>query len=205
MKKGLFITLEGPDGSGKSTQLEKISEYLKECNVDFIVTRDPGGTELGSRLREILLNYDGEVSDNCELFLYLADRAQHIDTKIFPALEKGKIVICDRHVDSTLAYQGYGRGLDCEKINLLNSIVTHERKPDLTILFDVDTETASKRVGSNKDRLESLSFEFHKKVREGYLSIANVESERFQVVDGTKSIDEVFEKVRKILDPLILR
>ena len=108
-----------------------------------------------SIISTISSHYEGEVSDNCELLLYLADRAQHIDTKIFPAINQGVVVVCDRHIDSTVAYQGYGRGLDIEKINLLNNIVTHSRKPDLTLLFDVDTDTASKRVGENKDRLES--------------------------------------------------
>lgn len=204
MKKGLFITLEGADGSGKTTQLKKIAEYFDEHNINYLITRDPGGTDLGLKLRDILLNYEGDVSDNCELLLYLADRAQHIDTKIFPAIERGVVVVCDRHIDSTVAYQGYGRGLDIEKINLLNNIVTHSRKPDLTLLFDVDTDTASKRVGENKDRLESLSKEFHKKVRMGYLELAKAEPERFRVLDANRSIDEVFEQVKDVLDLLVL-
>ncbi len=204
MKKGLFITLEGADGSGKSTQLEKIAQYLQENNLDYIITRDPGGTELGCKIREILLNYNGDVSDNCELFLYLADRAQHIDMKILPAVQQGKIVVCDRHVDSTVAYQGYGRGLDVEKINLLNNIVTQAIKPDLTLLFDVDTETASKRVGNNKDRLESLSLDFHKKVRFGYLEIAKQEPDRVKVINANNDIETVFSDVVKIIEPLVL-
>lgn len=190
---GFFVTFEGADGSGKSTQLEKVIKYFQENNLDFIATRDPGGTELGKKLREILLNYDGEISSNCELFLYLADRAQHVDEKIIPALNQGKTIICDRYTDSTVSYQGYGRGLNITEINNLNNIVTKGVMPDLTLLFDVDTETAMKRVGSSKDRLEAEGAEFHRKVRNGYLELAKNSTDRITVIDASKSVEEVFD------------
>lgn len=202
MKKGLFITLEGADGSGKTTQMEKIVEYFKTQKIDFIVTREPGGVDLGQKLRDILLNYDGEVASTCEMFLYLADRAQHIETKVKPALREGKIVLCDRHIDSTAAYQGYARGLDVEEINCLNNIATGGKKPDLTLLFDVDTSIAMERVGNRaeKDRLESEGAEFHRKVRQGYLEIAKKETERIKIINSNLSVEEVWVQVQKILD-----
>ena len=123
-----------------------------------LLTREPGSKGLGIKLREILLNYDGDVSPTCESFLFLADRAQHVDCIIKPALEEGVVVLCDRHTDSTVAYQGYGRGLDLEQIHNLNNIATNGLKPDLTIVLDVDVETSQNRVGSEKDRMESAGF-----------------------------------------------
>lgn len=202
-KRGYFITFEGADGCGKTTQLSLVSQYLTNQNIGNITTREPGATELGAKLREILLNYEGEVASECETFLFLADRAQHIETKVKPALLMGKIVLCDRHTDSTVAYQGYGRGLDIERIKYLNNIATGGFKPDLTIVFDVDSETAAQRVGKNKDRLESLGMEFHKKVRYGYLEIAKQEPERVKVVNANLGIEEVFEQTKKIIEELL--
>jgi dTMP kinase len=140
------------------------------------------------------------VADGCEAFLFLADRAQHIETLVKPALEEGKIVLCDRHTDSSVAYQGFGRGLDIERIKYLNNIAVNGTKPDLTIVFDVDTEIAQTRVGKNKDRLEKLGMEFHTKVKNGYLEIAKQEPERVKVVNANLSIDEVFAQVKILLD-----
>ncbi len=200
MKKGLFITFEGADGCGKTTQLQLLAEYLKSQGREVVITREPGGKGLGERVREILLNYDGEVSDRCESFLFLADRAQNIDIIVTPAVEAGKIVLCDRHIDSTVAYQGYGRGLDIERINLLNNLATNGRKPDLTIVFDIDVETSMKRVGSEKDRMESAGIEFHNRVRNGYLEIAKAEPERIKVINSAQSIEAIFEEVKKIVN-----
>ncbi len=191
MEKGIFITFEGTDGCGKTTQIELLKQYYENKGRKVLLTREPGAQGLGVKLREILLNYDGEVSPNCESFLFLADRAQHIDTIIKPALERGEVILCDRHTDSTIAYQGYGRGLDIEQIKMLNSIATSGLKPDLTFVFDIDTETAQKRVGKQKDRMESAGIEFFNRVREGYLEIAKQEPERVKVLDGTKSIEEI--------------
>lgn len=200
--KGLFITFEGADGCGKTTQLNLLADYLSK-NFDVITTREPGAKGLGVRLREILLNYDGIVAPQCESFLFLADRAQHIETIVKPAVKEGKIVLCDRHTDSTVAYQGYGRGLDIEQIHYLNNLATGGLKPDLTIVFDVDIDTSMKRVGDEKDRMESGGNIFFNKVRNGYLEIAKNEPDRVKVVDSSRSIEEVFESVLEIIKPFI--
>ncbi len=198
MSKGMFITFEGADGCGKSTQLSLLNEYLAKNGFKVLVTREPGAKGLGERLRDILLNYDGEVSNRCESFLFLADRAQHIDTIVKPAIENGYIVLCDRHTDSTVAYQGYGRGLDIERINYLNDLATDGLKPNLTFVFDVDVDTSMSRVGSQKDRMESAGIEFFNKVRQGYLEIAKKEPDRVKVIDSTLPIEDVFERVISI-------
>lgn len=203
MKKGLFITFEGADGCGKTTQMKLLAEHLKNNGYEVVLTREPGGKGLGEKVREILLNYDGEVSDRCESFLFLADRAQNIDIIVNPAVNNGKIVLCDRHIDSTVAYQGYGRGLDLKRIKMLNDIATNGRKPDLTIVFDIDVETSMKRVGSEKDRMESAGIEFHNKVRNGYLEIAKEEPERIKVVNAVQSIETVFEDVKQIVKNIL--
>ncbi len=200
MKKGLFITFEGADGCGKTTQMNLLAEYLKKQGREVVLTREPGSKGLGEKIREILLNYDGEVSDRCESFLFLADRAQNIDTIVNPAVDAGKIVLCDRHTDSSVAYQGYGRGLDIERINMLNNLATNGKKPDITFVFDIDTETSMKRVGKEKDRMESAGFEFHTKVRNGYLEIAKKEPERIKVIDASKSIEEIHQEVLSYLN-----
>lgn len=200
VNKGLFITFEGIDGCGKTTQLNLLSEYFKNKGKEILITREPGAVGLGEKLREILLNYDGEVSSNCEAFLFLADRAQHIDTIVKPAIEAGKIVLCDRHTDSTIAYQGYGRGVDLNQIKMLNDIATSGLKPDLTFIFDIDVETSQSRVGKNKDRMESAGLEFHNKVREGYLEIAKTEPSRVKVINSKDSIENIFEVVKMIMD-----
>ena len=203
MKKGLFITFEGADGCGKTTQMQLLAEYLQKKGYDVVLTREPGARGLGEKIREILLSYDGEVSDRCESFLFLADRAQNIDIIVNPAVNDGKIVLCDRHIDSTVAYQGYGRGLDIERINMLNSIATDNRLPDLTFVFDIDTETAMKRVGNDKDRMESAGKEFHSRVRQGYLNLAENEPERIKLLDASKSIEDIHKGVVSIIDNVL--
>lgn len=199
MEKGLFITFEGTDGCGKTTQIEMLKDYFEKQGRTVLLTREPGAIGLGTKLREILLNYDGEVSPVCESFLFLADRAQHVDTIIKPAVARGEIVLCDRHTDSTVAYQGYGRELDIEQIKMLNNIATSGLKPDLTFIFDIDIDTAQKRVGKNKDRMESAGIEFFKRVRNGYLEIAKQEPERVKVLDGSKSIETIHNELLEIL------
>lgn len=203
MKKGLFITLEGADGCGKTTQLNLLKEYLTSNGYEIVVTREPGGKGVGEKLREILLNYDGEVSDRCEAFLYLADRAQNIDTIIKPAINSGKIVLCDRHTDSSVAYQGYGREQNIDNINMLNELAVNGVHPDLTIVFDIDTETSMERVGAEKDRLESAGIEFHKRVRNGYLEIAKKNPQRIKVVDASQTIEDVQRDVIKIVEEVL--
>ena len=198
--RGKFITFEGADGSGKTTQIEMIKKYLEGKGYECLLTREPGGSNLGNKIREILLHYDGEVDSLCELLLYMADRAQHVNTVIRPALERGQIVLCDRYTDSSVAYQGYARGLDVERIIKLNKIATENLDPDLTVVFDVETETAIKRVGEIKDRLEQEGIEFHKKLRCGYLELAKRFPERIKVVNANLSIEEVFSQVINALE-----
>ena len=199
MMQGLFITFEGPDGCGKTTQMKLLAEYFEKKGKEVVLTREPGGKGLGEKVREILLNYDGEVSDRCESFLFLADRGQNIDIIVNPAVKEGKIVLCDRHIDSTVAYQGYGRGLNIDRINMLNNLATNGKKPDLTLVFDVDVETSMKRVGKEKDRMESAGIDFHNRVRKGYLELAKQEPKRIKVLDATKSIEEIHKDVINIL------
>lgn len=202
MEKGLFITFEGADGCGKTTQIELLDKYLREKGFDTLLTREPGAKGLGVKLREILLNYDGEVSPVAESFLFLADRAQHVDCIIKPALKEGKIILCDRHTDSTIAYQGYGRNLDLDRINYLNNIATSGLKPDLTIVFDVDVETSLSRVGGSKDRMESAGVDFFNRVREGYLEIAKKEPQRVRVINSSDTIENIHKKVVELVESL---
>lgn len=202
-KKGYFITFEGADGCGKTTQIELLDKFLKEKGLKTLVTLEPGASDLGKDLRQILLHYEKPVSDEAEMFMYLADRAQHAQMIIKPALEDKKIVLCDRYTDSTVAYQGYGREGDIEQINILNKIATKGLKSDLTILFDVESEIAQSRLGKTKDRLESQGMEFHKKVRKGYLELAKQEPQRIKVIDANKSINEVWHDVKKIVEELL--
>ena len=202
MTQGLFITFEGPDGCGKTTQMNLLANYFENIGKKVVLTREPGGKGLGEKVREILLNYEGDVSDRCESFLFLADRAQNIDIIVTPAIQRGEIVLCDRHIDSTVAYQGYGRGLDIKEINMLNNLATNGKKPDLTFVFDVDVETSMKRVGKEKDRMESAGIDFHNRVRNGYLELAKQEPKRIKVIDATKSIEEIHQKVVEIIKTL---
>lgn len=203
MQKGLFITFEGADGCGKTTQLNLLKKYLENKGYEIVLTREPGGKGLGEKVREILLNYDGDVSDRCESFLFLADRAQNIDIIVNPAIEQGKIVLCDRHTDSSVAYQGYGRGLDIEQIDKLNNLATNGKKPDLTLVFDVDIETSMARVGKEKDRMENSGNEFFNRVRNGYLELAKKEPQRIKVVDSTKTIEEIHKNVVNIVEKIL--
>ena len=198
----LFITFEGADGCGKTTQIELLNKYLQEKGFKTLVTREPGAKGLGEKLREILLNYDGEVSPNCESFLFLADRAQHVDCVIKPALEEGIIVLCDRHTDSTVAYQGYGRQLDIEQIKKLNKIAVNGLKPNLTIVFDIDIETSMQRVGKTKDRMESAGAEFFNRVRNGYLAIAKEEPNRVKIINSADSIENIHKQVVGLVEQI---
>ena len=203
MQKGLFITFEGADGCGKTTQLNNVKAFLEKKGFDVVTTRDPGALDIGQKIRNILLHHDGVVADRCEMFLFLADRAQHVETFIKPAIEQGKIVLCDRHTDSTIAYQGYGREQDIKLLNDLNKIAINGLLPDMTLLFDVSTEVAQQRVGSEKDRMESAGIEFHKKVRNGYLELQKQNPDRIKLIDANNTIDEVFEDVKKAVTNLL--
>ncbi|RKZ20429.1 dTMP kinase [bacterium] len=194
--KGFFISFEGVEGSGKTLQSALLFNTLKNF-YDTILTREPGGTEAGEKIREILLHVS--VDPVTELLLFCAARREHVERVIRPALEEGKIVICDRFMDSTLAYQGGGRGISFEIIQELNRISTGGLEPDLTILLDVPPEVGIKRIRGERDRIEKEELEFHRRVREAYLEIARREPHRVVVVDGTGEPEEVRKNIEKIV------
>lgn len=199
--KGLFITFEGIDGCGKSTQLGLCAEALQQAGHQVVVTRNPGGTEFGQELRNILLHSPRKVFPISELLLFIADRAQHMDEVVFPALNAGKIVLCDRHMDSTLAYQGYGRDIDMETIRELNQIAVQGTQPDLTFLFDADPAILAQRVSKRgqADRLEGEKAEFHIRVREGFLTLAKQEPERIRVINALEAPEAIHQRVMQHL------
>lgn len=202
-KKGYFITFEGIDGCGKTTQIGLLDNWLKSLGKKTLLTLEPGGSDLGKNLRQILLHYDKPVAKNAEMFLYLADRAQHVNNVISPALNQGEIVLCDRYTDSTLAYQGYAREGDVNELNMLNEIATNNLKSDLTIVFDIDVQTAQMRLGKTKDRLEKEGVDFHTKVKNGYLELEKLYPERIKTVNANRSIEEIFSDVKKIVGELL--
>ena len=202
-KTGYFITFEGADGSGKTTQLKMLKDYLESKGFEVVETREPGAGDVGTQIRNILLHSDSNISEKCEMFLFLADRANHIETFIKPNLKAGKIVLCDRYIDSTIAYQGYGRGQNIDLLKKLNEIVAGTLKPDLTLLYDVSTQTAMERVGKEKDRMESEGAVFHNKVRNGYLELCKEFPERIKLIDANKSIEYVFENTKLVAEELL--
>ncbi|GAB5046866.1 dTMP kinase [Thermodesulfovibrio sp. TK110] len=199
MNKGIFITFEGIEGSGKTTQARLLAQRLKNEGFKVVYTYEPGDTEAGKYIREILLNSEIKINPLCELFLYFADRIQHIDEKIKPYLEEGFIVICDRFTDSTVVYQGYARGISIDLIEKLNKEVFSEFMPDLTVLLDCPARIGLERnkKADKKDRFEMENLSFHEKVRHGYLELARINKERFFVLDAIKPINEIAEKIYK--------
>lgn len=189
MKKGLFVTFEGIDGSGKTTQVQEFIRRLKEASLPFLLVREPGGTEIGEKIRDILLDKaNSDIFPITELLLYSASRHQLIRQSVLSALQNGEIVVLDRFFDSTTAYQGFGRGIDLSFIKRLNSIATESLKPDLTIILDIPVSEREKRLSMQKlDRMEMEDFDFNERVRQGFLSIAKEEPERIKVIDGTLS------------------
>ncbi len=205
MKKlGKFITFEGAEGSGKSTQIKRAESYLKEKGHHVVIFREPGSTRISESIREIILNKEfKEMSPNTELLLYLAARAQLVHEKIWPAIKSGKTVICDRFEDSTWAYQGYGRGFDLKTIDKVSfELVRCDMKPDLTILLDIDPEKGLKR-GGRHDRMEKQSLQFHRKVREGFCDIARKNPKRCVMIDASQPLGAVTEKVREVLERVV--
>jgi dTMP kinase len=196
-KQGLFVTFEGIDGSGKSTQLQLCAKALEAKGHTVIITRNPGGTQFGEELRQILLHSTKTVYPLSELLLFIADRAQHMDEIVLPALQAGKIILCDRHIDSTLAYQGYGRGLSLDTIQHLNQIAIQTQKPDLTLLFDGEPAALAKRVSNRgqSDRLEREKADFHQRVREGFLTLAHQTPQRIKILNALESIDSLQAQV----------
>ena len=203
MKKGFFIVFEGGEGSGKSTILEKIYNWLINENKDVIKTREPGGIRIAEQIREIILSSENDKLDGkTEALLFAASRRQHLVEKVIPALEEGKIVLCDRFIDSSLAYQGYARGYGIDEIYKINSFAIDDCKPDLTILFDIEPSIGLDRIKRNSsrevNRLDKEKIEFHNKVREGYHEVLKTNKNMVKI-DASKSIDEVFEVVKGII------
>lgn len=206
-ERGKLIAFEGIDGAGKSCQMAQVTEYLQMRGYKTVNTREPGGTDIGVQIRKLLLNVvNGNMHPHCELLLYAADRSQHVDEIIAPALSEGKIVLTDRYALSTVAYQGYGRHLEADLIEQLNQIATSGLKADLTFVFDIDRETAAQRIASgrngNLDRLEKEDASFFERVRQGFLDVASKDEERIKVIDGRGSEDEVFVSLKPHLEAL---
>ncbi|RME63211.1 MAG: dTMP kinase [Nitrospirae bacterium] len=203
--KGLFITFEGIEGSGKTTMVRMLNEYLTDKGYQVIATYEPGDHPLGPDIRKLLLSPPVSPGLMGELLLYMADRAEHLEKVIMPALKEGKIVLCDRFTDSTLAYQGYARGGDIDTIKTLNKLVTGNLRPQRTYLLDLSPEEGLKRNSTAKktDRFERESLEFHKRVREGFLQIASEEPERFKIIDSHKNLDEVFSEIKEDVEGLL--
>jgi dTMP kinase len=206
---GTFITFEGIDGSGKSTQLRLLANFLKANGCDALLTREPGGTSVGIRLRSALLDVQEELDPLTELLVFAADRAQHVRTVLRPAIEAGEVIFSDRYADATVAYQGAGRGFPPDLIAEIVELATEGLKPDLTVLFDlsVDDSTARTRRRSNGkhkgDRLDVEPDEFHRRVREAYLAIARAEPERVKIVETNNPVEVTHERVKEIVVPFL--
>jgi dTMP kinase len=199
VSRGVFITFEGGDGSGKTTQAELLGRWLTDAGRTVVRTREPGGTEVGIEVREIVLHHRGDITPRAEALLYAADRAHHIATLVRPALERGDVVIQDRYIDSSVAYQGAGRVLDPEAVRGLSEWATEGLQPDLTILLDLDAGAARGRLDEARtryDRLEAEASEFHDRVRDAYLALADAEPARFLVVDASLPVDEIAGAIR---------
>ena len=203
--KGLFITFEGIEGCGKSTQAKLLREYLEKKGYSVFLTREPGGPKISEKIRDILLSTKNkEMLPETEVLLYMASRSQHTGEWIIPALEKGKMVISDRYYDSTLAYQGAARKIDIKLIDTITKFATFELKPDITFLVDLPAEIGLSRISKqDADRLEMESIEFHKKVRVGFIEIAKREKKRYIIVDGTKSVEKIHSKIIKIMEDIL--
>jgi len=206
VSKGRFITLEGGEGAGKSTCIPLIEEQIRKAGHDVVLTREPGGTELAERIRELLLTpSDTRIHEDTELLLMFAARAQHINEKINPALHEGKFVLCDRFTDATYAYQGGGRGIAKERIAQLEQWVQDDLRPDLTLLFDIPVDTGLARANNRSapDRFELEKIEFFERVRSAYLGAANAEPQRFRIIDASKPLDNVTSQLSSVISTFL--
>ncbi|WP_194421773.1 dTMP kinase [Microbacterium abyssi] len=205
-RPGLWITLEGGDGSGKTTQAEILESWLRDADHTVLRTREPGGSEVGQLIRDIVLHHRGDIAPRAEALLYAADRAHHVETVVLPALERGEIVLQDRYLDSSVAYQGAGRVLDGAQVRDLSLWATNGALPDLTVLLDLDPVAARRRLDSADkpfDRLEAEKQDFHARVREAYLALADAEPDRFIVLDAAASPDRIADAIRTRVAPLL--
>ncbi|MDD4909469.1 MAG: dTMP kinase [Candidatus Omnitrophica bacterium] len=202
--KGIFVTFEGSEGSGKSTHSKMLCDYLRREGREVLFAREPGSTFVGEQIRKALLSVRNKsMSANCELMLYMAARAQIVDELIIPALKKGAAVVCDRFLDSTLAYQGYGLGMDLSAIRHMGKLVTRGIRPDITFFLDVEVNEGLRRAGSVKDRIELRPLAFHRRVRAGYLKLAKAEPGRVKVIKVDHNKEQTQEAIRKQIDDLI--
>ena len=204
MKNGILISLEGPEGAGKSSVLEALLPFLKNYGTGLITTREPGGVQIAEAIREVILEPSHTAMDaKTELLLYIASRRQHLAERVLPALAQGNIVLMDRFIDSSVAYQGFGRGLDIEAIDWLNQFATDGLKPDLTLYFDIEVEKGLERIAANSDRevnrLDLEGLDLHRKVRQGYLSLLEKEGERIVKIDASLPLDQVVENTKQVL------
>ncbi|MDF1997218.1 dTMP kinase [Peribacillus frigoritolerans] len=204
MKRGIFITMEGPEGAGKTTITQMLGKALQQEGYQVLLTREPGGVPISEQIREVILNKDNTAMDSrTEALLYAAARRQHLVEVVMPELERGVIVLCDRFIDSSLAYQGHARGLDIEEVYNINKFAIGDMMPDATLFFDIDPEEGLRRIQSNGERevnrLDLEALDFHKKVCEGYQFIINRWKERFIIVDAGRTIEEVFEESKASL------
>ena len=204
MSKGFLVSLEGPEGAGKTSVLEALIPILEDRGVEVLTTREPGGVLIGEKIREVILDPSHtEMDPKTELLLYIASRRQHLVEKVLPALEAGKMVIMDRFIDSSVAYQGFGRGLDIDAIDWLNEFATDGLKPDLTLYFDIEVEEGLARIAANSDRevnrLDMEGLDLHRKVRRGYLSLLEKETDRIEKIDASLPLDQVIENTQQLL------
>ena len=201
---GKFITFEGSEGSGKSTQAALVLEYLNSKKMPVALLREPGGVKISENIRKLLLDVKNTgMGDECETLLYMAARAQMVKEILEPHLKSGKIILCDRFLDSTIAYQGYGNGIDIKIIEQLGLFATKGVAPDLTILFDIPSEKGLSRAGSEKDRIESRSLEYHKRVRNGYLELSKQYPARIKVIKVDAGVEEIFKRVKLHIDAIL--
>ena len=204
MSKGFLVSLEGPEGAGKTSVLEALIPVLEDRGVEVLTTREPGGVLIGEKIREVILDPSHtEMDPKTELLLYIASRRQHLVEKVLPALAAGKLVIMDRFIDSSVAYQGFGRGLDIDAIDWLNEFATDGLKPDLTLYFDIEVEEGLARIAANSNRevnrLDMEGLDLHRKVRQGYLSLIEREGNRIEKIDASLPLDQVIENTQQLL------
>ena len=202
--KGRLITFEGSEGSGKSTQIKLLTQHLKSQHKNPLWLREPGGVRISETIRRILLDVKNQkMNEICETLLYMAARSQLVSERILPALRQGRVVLCDRFLDSTIVYQGYGNGVDLDFIRKIGKYAAQDIQPDITFIFDIEVQKGLFRKGQKKDRIEQRSLEYHRRVRAGYLKLAGEEPQRIKLIQGSRSKEEIQQEIRRWVDRLL--